>query len=271
MSNTSSYSASAPTALVTGAARRLGRAISLALAREGYRLALHYNQSRDEAQVLAQQIRDQGGQADCFGFNFQAELGHEALDSLLGEVHARLGPVKLLVNNASLFEFDLADTAQYERLLRHAQANLFAPVLLAQAVHRQWSALEAGNKFEDHHAVIVNILDQKLANPNPDFFSYTLSKAGLLEATRLMAKSLAPACRVVGLAPGFTLPAEGQSQENFEAAHKISPLGASSRPDEIAEAVCWLAKARAVTGSTLFVDGGQHLIASNRDLQFGLS
>ncbi|MGA1528114.1 MAG: SDR family oxidoreductase, partial [Burkholderiaceae bacterium] len=134
-----------------------------------------------------------------------------------------------------------------------------------------WSALETGNKFEDHHAVIVNILDQKLANPNPDFFSYTLSKAGLLEATRLMAKSLAPACRVVGLAPGFTLPAEGQSEKAFQEAHKISPLGASSRPDEIAEAVCWLAKARAVTGSTLFVDGGQHLIASNRDLQFGLS
>jgi NAD(P)-dependent dehydrogenase (short-subunit alcohol dehydrogenase family) len=169
-----------------------------------------------------------------------------------------------------LFEFDLANSTNYEQLLGHAQANLFAPVLLAQAVHRQWSAAEAGKGFDDNHAVIINILDQKLANPNPDFFSYTLSKAGLLEATRLMAKSLAPACRVVGLAPGFTLPAEGQSQQDFEEAHKISPLGASSRPEEIAEAVCWLAKARAVTGSTLFVDGGQHLIASNRDLQFGL-
>jgi NAD(P)-dependent dehydrogenase (short-subunit alcohol dehydrogenase family) len=144
-------------------------------------------------------------------------------------------------------------------------------VLLAQAVHRQWSASEADKGFDDNHAVIINILDQKLANPNPDFFSYTLSKAGLLEATRLMAKSLAPACRVVGLAPGFTLPAAGQSQQAFDEAHKISPLGASSRPEEIAEAVCWLAQARAITGSTLFVDGGQHLIASNRDLQFGLS
>jgi NAD(P)-dependent dehydrogenase (short-subunit alcohol dehydrogenase family) len=169
-----------------------------------------------------------------------------------------------------LFEFDLANSTNYEQLLGHAQANLFAPVLLAQAVHRQWSAAESDKGFDDNHAVIINILDQKLANPNPDFFSYTLSKAGLLEATRLMAKSLAPACRVVGLAPGFTLPAAGQSQQAFDEAHKISPLGASSRPEEIAEAVCWLAKARAVTGSTLFVDGGQHLIASNRDLQFGL-
>lgn len=260
----------APTALVTGAARRLGRAISLALAKDGYRLALHYNQSHEEAQDLARQIREQGGQADCFGFNFQAELGHEALDLLLGDINTRLGPVKLLVNNASLFEFDLANSTNYELLLGHAQANLFAPVLLAQAVHRQWSAAESDKGFDDNHAVIINILDQKLANPNPDFFSYTLSKAGLLEATRLMAKSLAPACRVVGLAPGFTLPAAGQSQQAFDEAHKISPLGASSRPEEIAEAVCWLAKARAVTGSTLFVDGGQHLIASNRDLQFGL-
>lgn len=271
MSFTSPSATEAPTALVTGAARRLGRSISLALASQGYRLALHYNQSRDEAQALAQQIKERGGQAHCFAFNFQSELHQEALDQFLGDIARQLGPVQLLVNNASLFEFDLADSAQYEQLLRHAQANLFAPVLLGQAVHRQWLTRPSANTTRDDHAVIINILDQKLANPNPDFFSYTLSKAGLLEATRLMAKSLAPVCRVVGLAPGFTLPAAGQSQQAFEEAHKVSPLGASSRPEEIAEAVCWLAKARAITGSTLFVDGGQHLIASNRDLQFGLS
>jgi NAD(P)-dependent dehydrogenase (short-subunit alcohol dehydrogenase family) len=261
----------APIALVTGAARRLGRAISLALAQNGYRLALHYNQSEAEAHDLANEIREQGGQADCFRFDFQAELDPKLIDRFLGRIKASLGPVKLLVNNASLFEFDLATTASYDKLLRHAQANLFAPVLLAQAVHRQWNDFQAGPSFKDNHAVIINILDQKLANPNPDFFSYTLSKAGLLEATRLMAKSLAPTCRVLGLAPGFTLPAEGQSQDAFETAHAISPLGASSRPDEIAQAVCWLAQARAITGSTVFVDGGQHLVASNRDLQFGLS
>jgi NAD(P)-dependent dehydrogenase (short-subunit alcohol dehydrogenase family) len=261
----------APIALVTGAARRLGRAISLALAQNGYRLALHYNRSEAEAHKLANEIREQGGQADCFRFDFGAELDPKMLDNFLERIRASLGPVKLLVNNASLFEFDLATTTNYDGLLRHAQANLFAPVMLSQGVYRQWVSTQAVPSFDDNHAVIINILDQKLANPNPDFFSYTLSKAGLLEATRLMARSLAPACRVLGLAPGFTLPAEGQSQDEFETAHSISPLGASSRPEEIAEAVCWLAKARAVTGSTLFVDGGQHLVASNRDLQFGLS
>jgi NAD(P)-dependent dehydrogenase (short-subunit alcohol dehydrogenase family) len=138
--------------------------------------------------------------------------------------------------------------------------NVAAPVLLAQALH---AALPS-----DARGVVINLLDQKLANPNPDFLSYTLSKAALQEATTLLAMALAPAVRVVGVAPGLTLVSGAQTDEGFRRAHARTPLGRSSTPDDIAQAVVYLAKATAVTGATLLVDGGQHLARSERDVMY---
>ncbi len=140
------------------------------------------------------------------------------------------------------------------------RVNLAAPLLLAQALHR---SLARGR-----HGVVINILDQKLFNPNPDFLSYTLSKAALLSATTLLAQALAPKLRVVGIAPGISLPSGGQSRREFEKAHARTPLGRSSTPDDIASAVCFVAEARAITGSVLLVDGGQHLVPTARDVMF---
>jgi NAD(P)-dependent dehydrogenase (short-subunit alcohol dehydrogenase family) len=140
------------------------------------------------------------------------------------------------------------------------QANVAAPVLLAQALH---AATPAGAQ-----AVVINLLDQKLYNLNPDFLSYTLSKAALQTATTMLAQALAPTVRVVGIAPGLTMVSGGQTEGGFEAAHQATPLGQSSTPQDIVDAVCYLASARAVTGTTLLVDGGQHLMPLPRDVMF---
>jgi NAD(P)-dependent dehydrogenase (short-subunit alcohol dehydrogenase family) len=139
-------------------------------------------------------------------------------------------------------------------------ANLAAPILLAQALHAATP--------DEQQAVIINLLDQKLFNLNPDFLSYTISKAALQTATVMLAQSLAPKLRVVGLAPGITLVSGDQTPEGFAQAHTKTPLGKSSTPDDIANAVCYLAQARAITGTTLVVDGGQHLISMQRDVMF---
>jgi NAD(P)-dependent dehydrogenase (short-subunit alcohol dehydrogenase family) len=139
-------------------------------------------------------------------------------------------------------------------------ANVAAPVLLAQALHDITP--------DGAQAVVVNLLDQKLHNLNPDFLSYTLSKAALQAATTMLAQALAPKVRVVGVAPGITLQSGDQTSEGFAKAHKVTPLGRSSTPEDIAAAVCYLAEAGAVTGATLVVDGGQHLMPLPRDVMF---
>jgi NAD(P)-dependent dehydrogenase (short-subunit alcohol dehydrogenase family) len=231
-------------------------------------VAIHYRSARQEAEDLAAAIVEAGGKAAIFQADLTAPLTAALLDDWFDQVASSVGPVTLLVNNASAFRFDLADSCSSESLSSHFQTNLIAPVLLTQALYRHVQMHTKGDSPAQPVGVAINLLDQKLQNPNPDFFSYTLSKAALAEATGLMARSLAPWLRVLGISPGFTLIAEGQSEDGFLQAHRVSPLGASSRPEEIAEAVCWLATARAVTGTTLLVDGGQHLIPSGRDLQF---
>lgn len=259
-------------ALVTGAGKRLGRSIAWALAQEGWAVAVHYRSAQEEAEDLVDKILASGGRAHAFQADLAVPQSPEALDEWFDAIHNQLGPVGLLVNSASLFSFDLANTCHAESLTAHYQTNLVGPVLLTQALYRHVQKTHQQGKMPKHpqgpQGVAINLLDQKLANPNPDFFSYTLSKAALQQATALMARSLAPWLRVVGLSPGFTLIAEGQSPEAFAQAHQISPLGESSRPEEIAQAVCWLATARAITGTTVLVDGGQHLMPSDRDLQF---
>lgn len=244
-------------ALVTGGARRIGREIALALARDGWDIGVHYARSLREARATVAEIKGLGRRAIAINRDLAVERG---VRSMLAECAAELGPVSCVVNNASLFEHDTASDFGAEALVKQVRVNAAAPVLLAQSLH---AALP-----DEMRGVVINLLDQKLWNPNPDFFSYTLSKSALAEATRLLAMALAPKVRVVGVAPGITLPSAGQTEPGFRRAHKRTPLGASSTPQDIADAVVYLARAKAVTGATLLVDGGQHLVPSSRDVMY---
>lgn len=247
-------------ALVTGAGRRVGRVIALALARHGWDVAVHCHRSRAEADAVAAEIVAIGRRAAVL----QADLSDEAAAGrLIADCIAALGTPTCLVNNASLFQYDVATSFSYASLDTHMRTNVAAPLLLSRELHR---ALTADGAQGD--GVVINLLDQKLDNLNPDFLSYTLSKAALSTATMQLAQALAPALRVVGVAPGITMVSGDQSQGGFARAHQMTPLGQSSTPEDIAEAVCYLATARAVTGTTLFVDGGQHLMPLARDVMF---
>ncbi|MES2297013.1 MAG: SDR family oxidoreductase [Pseudomonadota bacterium] len=244
-------------ALVTGAGRRLGRAIALGLAQAGWDVAVHYRASQAEAEQTARDIGALGRRAALL----QCDLADEpAVRALLARAAEALGPVSCVVNSASMFDYDSAFDFSPALLQAHMQANVGAPILLAQALH---AATQAGAQ-----GVVINLLDQKLYNLNPDFLSYTLSKAALHTATTMLAQALAPAVRVVGVAPGLTMQSGEQSAEGFAKAHQATPLGRSSTPQDIADAVCYAASARALTGTTLVVDGGQHLMALPRDVMF---
>jgi NAD(P)-dependent dehydrogenase (short-subunit alcohol dehydrogenase family) len=247
----------APVALVTGAGRRIGRAIALALARAGWDVAVHYRASRAEAEEVAREIAALGRRAALV----HGDLADEAaVNRLLPAAIDALGPVTCVVNNASLFDYDSATGFSVDKFDVHMRANVAAPLLLAQALHAQ---VPAGGQ-----GVVVNLLDQKLYNLNPDYLSYTLSKAALHTATTVLAQALAPKVRVVGVAPGITMVSGDQTEEGFAKAHAQTPLGRSSTPDDIAAAVLYAATARAVTGTTLLVDGGQHLLPLPRDVMF---
>lgn len=249
--------ASRKTALVTGAARRIGRAIALALAQRGWDVVVHFRNSVEEAQGVVREIEALGRRAVALQCDLEDEA---AVRQLLRRACAALGPVSCVVNNASRFDYDTAQDISRASLDAHMHANLLAPVLLTQALHEATP--------EDAQAVAINLLDQKLYNLNPDFLSYTLSKAALHGATTMLAQALAPKVRVVGVAPGITLVSGNQTEAGFAKAHQATPLGRSSTPDDIAAAVCFAAESPAITGTTLVVDGGQHLISLPRDVMF---
>jgi len=243
-------------ALVTGAAKRIGRTIALALAQDGWDIAVHYGNSQAEALLLVDEIIALGRRAIAL----QCELADEAGVRKLVARAEQIGPLRCVVNNASIFQHDLAENFQAASLDLHMRANVAAPILLAHAL---FAATPAGQQ-----SVVINLLDQKLYNPNPDFLSYTLSKAALHSATTLLAQALAPRVRVVGVAPGITMVSGDQSSAEFDKAHGVTPLGKSSTPADVAAAVCFVATASAMTGTTLLVDGGQHLIPLQRDIMF---
>ena len=247
--------------LVTGAATRLGRVIALAMAKAGWDIAVHYRSSKQDAVDTVNAIRDLGGQADAFA----ADLSDaQAIAPLFDSVRARFPGLSAIVNNASRFSFDRPEATTAAAIHDHMSTNLVAPTLLGQMLYTHLKPEHRPG--QDPVGVIIHLLDQKLANPNPDFFAYTLSKSALLEATRLSAMAYAPILRVVGVAPGITLASGDQTAEEFHKTHQMTPLGASSRPEEVADAVVWAAQARAVTGTMLLVDGGQHLMAQPRDV-----
>lgn len=244
-------------ALVTGATKRIGRTIALALAQHGWDVAVHYNRSANEAMTLVREIEALGRRA----LALQCELADEqAVQALLPQAIQTLGCVNCVVNNASLFARDEAADFSLTKLDAHMHTNLAAPVLLAQALYAAMPEGEQG--------VVVNLLDQKLFNLNPDYLSYTLSKAALHTATTMLAQALAPKVRVVGVAPGITLISGDQTPEGFAKAHGKTPLGRSSMPEDVAATVCFVAESPAITGTTILVDGGQHLIPLQRDVMF---
>jgi len=242
-------------ALVTGAARRLGREIALTLARQGWDVAVHCRISRAEAVATVEDIRAMGRRADVFTADLSDE---QATRALVPTVVASLGRLDAVVNSASTFEYDRADSFTYAMLEKHLRANTAPAIVLAQALAAHVQARQA-------EGAVVNLLDQKLWNPNPDFLSYTLSKAALESATQLLSLALAPAVRVVGVAPGLTLTSEWLQGEKFEQLHRLSPLGRSSSPEDVAATVAFALANRSMTGTTLLVDGGQHLHRFERD------
>ncbi|SDM31719.1 NAD(P)-dependent dehydrogenase, short-chain alcohol dehydrogenase family [Oryzisolibacter propanilivorax] len=249
------------TVLVTGAARRLGRAIALHLAGAGWQVAVHYRSSQQDALDTVAACAALGPASAHFAADFEDEAAARAL---LPRVLEHFGAVDAVVNSASLFEHDDVHTFSYPALARHLASNTGAPIVLAQALHAHLLArAEAGEA--EAQGVVVNLLDQKLWNQNPDFLSYTLSKAALEAAGTMLALALAPRCRVVGVAPGLTLTSHLLSQERFAQLHALSPLGRSSTPEDIASAVRFALDNRALTGTTLLVDGGQHLMRFERD------
>jgi NAD(P)-dependent dehydrogenase (short-subunit alcohol dehydrogenase family) len=234
-------------ALITGAGRRIGRAIALALSRAGYAVVLNSLASRADAEKLAKEITDAGGKAHVV----VADLAKP--DDVSGLVAAAnvFGPLTLLVNNASEFEADEIGTLERKRFERTMAVNLTAPLFLSQAFATQ--APDGAN------ASIINIVDQRVFKPTPLFFSYAMSKAALHDATTMLAQAFAPKLRVNAVAPGPTLPSPRQSDAQFAAQAAKVPLGQGPSPDDIAAAVLYLATAESVTGVTIAVDGGQHL------------
>ena len=249
------------TVLVTGAARRLGRSIALALAAGGWQVAVHYRQSEQDAiDTVAACARLSGVSA-----HFDADFQNEAcVRALLPRVVAHFGSVDAVVNSASLFEHDDAASFDFATLEQHLRSNTGAPIVLAQALHAHLLERAAQGEL-DAQGAVVNLLDQKLWNQNPDFLSYTLSKAALEAAGTMLAMALAPRVRVVGVAPGLTLTSHLLSDEKFQQLHRLSPLGRSSTPEDVASAVQFALANRALTGTTLLVDGGQHLMKFERD------
>jgi NAD(P)-dependent dehydrogenase (short-subunit alcohol dehydrogenase family) len=245
------------TVLVTGAARRLGREIALALASAGWQVAVHYRESADDA---AKTVDDCSKLAPQLKFeSIQADLSDEShVRALIPQVVQRFGSLDAVVNSASLFEHDSIETFGAAKLQSHMATNTVAPIVLAQALHEHVVSRSATG-------AVVNLLDQKLWNPNPDFLSYTLSKAALEAANTMLAIALAPQVRVVGVAPGLTLPSPMLTQEKFEQLHRLSPLGRSSTPQDVASTVRFALENNSITGTTLLVDGGQHLMHFDRD------
>ena len=279
-----SFSSTPRTALVTGAGKRLGREIALGLARAGWRVAVHYRSSEAEAlqtaadclQAFAQwqaqaglkaeggdaSVVQNGAQLQLQNFIFKADLANEEdARKLLPQVVSQLGRVDAVINSAALFEHDDVQSFSYANMAQHWASNTGAAIVLAQALHQHCQSRDA----QAAEAVVINMLDQKLWNPNPDFLSYTLSKAALEAANTLLAQALAPLVRVVGVAPGLTLTSHMLDDDKFQKLHTLSPLGRSSSVEDVVSAVVFAVHNRAMTGTTLLVDGGQHLMKFERD------
>ncbi len=238
-------------ALITGAGRRIGRAMALDLARRGWAIGVHYHRSTDDARRLVETIRGAGGKAVALA----ADLADEsAVETLIPKCSAALGTTTLLINNASLFEKDSLADATLDSWSAHMAVNLRAPLVLSQGFVAGLGADGAGN--------VINMLDQRVWNLTADFLSYTTSKAGLWTLTRTLALASAPRVRVNGIGPGPTLPSKRQSQAQFDAWCARMPLRRGTTPEEICRAVRFILDSPAMTGQMIALDGGEHLVST---------
>jgi len=239
-------------ALVTAGARRIGRALTLACADAGFDVAIHVRTIDDDAEAAAAEVRARGRRVTIVACDLRQEA---ATAPLIGHAEGELGPVTLLVNSASVFEEDTLASMNRSSWDAALETNLRAPLMLAQAFARRLPA--------DRNGLIVNILDQRVLHPSPEFFSYALSKAALWQATRMMAQALAPRIRVNAIGPGPTLPSIYQQDADFEAEVAATLLKAPVAPGEIGQALRYLVDAPSVTGQMIAVDAGQHLAWRN--------
>ncbi|MEM8947843.1 MAG: SDR family NAD(P)-dependent oxidoreductase [Pseudomonadota bacterium] len=247
--NASDQQPSSPIALITGSAKRLGRAMALGLAEDGFNLILHYHHSRDETETLCQEINAMGREAIAV----PGDLADPADAASIVEAGCQaFGPLNLLINNASLFEQDRLESLTLESWRQLMDVNLTSPVFLMKAF--------AAQNDLPLDASIINMLDQQMATPSPAFLSYAVAKIGLEGATRLAAFELAPRIRVNGIAPGLVLPSWMQTEEKHRARQQMMPLGEGLGASDILKAVRYLVSARHVTGQVITVDSGQSLI-----------
>lgn len=254
----SSSSGPRPVALVTGSARRLGRDIALRLARDGHDIALHTAHSLQQAQDTAAEVVALGVQAAVF----EADLADETqCEALFPRIVERCGRVDVLVNNACAFDYDNVADLSYARLNAHMNVNAGAALVLARQLHAH---LEAAGRS----GVVVNMLDQRLWNPNPDYLSYALSKGALELLTRVLAVSLAPTLRVVGVAPGLTTGSDLIDEQHLAALAQHAPTRRLPTVHDVAATVAFAVSNPAFTGSTLMVDSGFHMQSMKRDFPF---
>lgn len=244
-------------ALVTGAGTRIGRALAMALAADGYFVFVHHLASATEARATVADIERAGGRAKALKADLSSAKQAEAL---VGKCRAKGVQLTCLVNSASLFKLDRAPLASAADFDRHMAVNLRAPLLLSQSLARQLPAGETG--------LIVNLLDQKLFNLNPDFLTYTLSKVGLQGLTKLLAQAFAPRLRVAGIAPGLTLRSGSQTDARFAEQHTQNPLGVGVTTEDLVRALRFIVATPSYTGDVLIIDSGEHLTGRPRDIAF---
>ena len=241
--------------LITGAAKRIGRRMALDLARQGWSVGVHYNSSEDAARQVADEITAAGGKAAII----QGDLADPAAPArIVASAVEQLGPLSCLINNASRFEPDMADTVTVEQWDLHLNTNLRSPVFLAQAFAAQLPETSQGN--------IVNIIDQRVWKLNPTFFSYTASKSALWTVTRTLAQSLAPRIRVNAIGPGPALPNVRMNEADFAKQASLTLLNRGTSPEEISSALMFILSAPALTGQMIVLDGGQHLVWQTPDV-----
>jgi len=246
-----------PTALVTGAARRIGAAIARDLAASGWRVVVHYNRSEAEAKTLAAEIARSGGSCELV----RADLASRSeVEAVFPRALEKVDRIDCLINNAAAFQYDTIETLSWASWDAHMATNLAAPAFLSRDFARQVP--------ENGEGVIINLIDQKVANLNPDFLSYTVSKVGLRGLTETLALGLAPRIRVCGIAPGVTMISGKQTPQSFEKAFKATPLGRSSTVEDIVGAVRFILATRSLTGQVLTLDGGESLAGRPRDVAF---